>query len=139
MRLFLSLAVTFSVLVAAPAAGQGRGRASSDTVPKAQHPPPGMCRIWLPNVPAAKQAAPTDCATAVRNRPANARVIFGDSVTRPGRGRPVTPGTTANPANPSQLPIPTVAPTKTKTKTAPPPNPPPPPPSDGPAKRRNRG
>jgi hypothetical protein len=36
-----------------------------------------MCRIWLDGVPADQQPAPTDCATAVRNRPANARVIFG--------------------------------------------------------------
>ena len=41
-------------------------------------PPPGMCRIWLNDVPAGQQPAPTDCASAVRNRPANARVLFGD-------------------------------------------------------------
>jgi hypothetical protein len=37
-----------------------------------------MCRIWLDGVPPGQQPAPTDCATAVRNRPANGRVIFGD-------------------------------------------------------------
>ncbi len=37
-----------------------------------------MCRIWLDGVPAAQQPAPTDCASAVRNRPAKGRVIFGD-------------------------------------------------------------
>lgn len=45
-------------------------------VPKAYLPPPGMCRIWVDNVPAARQPAPTDCATAIRNRPPNARVVF---------------------------------------------------------------
>lgn len=37
-----------------------------------------MCRIWLDDVPASRQPAPTDCASAVRNRPAKGRVIFGD-------------------------------------------------------------
>lgn len=47
-------------------------------VPKAYRPPPGMCRIWLDKVPARQQPAPTDCPTAVRNRPSTGRVIFGD-------------------------------------------------------------
>ena len=37
-----------------------------------------MCRIWLDNVPPSQQPAPTSCAAAVRNRPSNGRVIFGD-------------------------------------------------------------
>ena|SRR5688572_3148503 len=45
-------------------------------VPKAYLPPAGMCRIWLDNVPAARQPAPTSCPTAIRNKPPNARVIF---------------------------------------------------------------
>ena len=52
--------------------------AREQPIPKAYLPPPGMCRIWLDNVPAARQPAPTDCATAIRNRPPNARVIFPD-------------------------------------------------------------
>ena len=116
MRLMLSLAVLASALAAAPVAAQGRGRAS-DSVPKTHLPPPGMCRIWLPNVPPAKQAAPTDCATAVRNRPANGRVIFGDSLSRGGKTAPAVP------VLPGTLPIPNVAPTKTKP---PPPVTPPP-------------
>ena len=47
-------------------------------VPRTHLPPPGMCRIWLENVPPAQQPAPTDCASAVRNQPRNARVIFND-------------------------------------------------------------
>ena len=47
-------------------------------VPRTHLPPPGMCRIWLSNVPPAQQPAPTDCASAVRNQPRNARVIFND-------------------------------------------------------------
>jgi len=47
-------------------------------VPQAFYPPAGMCRIWINEVPAGRQPAPTDCASAVRNRPANGRVLFGD-------------------------------------------------------------
>lgn len=37
-----------------------------------------MCRIWIEGVPADQQPAPTDCATAVKNRPLNGKVIFSD-------------------------------------------------------------
>ena len=47
-------------------------------VPRTHLPPPGMCRIWLDNVPPAQQPAPTDCASAERKQPRNARVIFND-------------------------------------------------------------
>lgn len=68
----------------------------NEPVPKAYLPPPGMCRIWVDNVPAARQPAPTDCATAIRNKPPNARVIFpagrtGDAKgLTPNRPRPDT-------------------------------------------------
>lgn len=48
-------------------------------VPQTHLPPPGMCRIWLDNVPPTQQPAPTDCASAVRNQPRNARVIFSEA------------------------------------------------------------
>jgi len=47
-------------------------------IPVRARPPAGMCRIWLDDVPVAQQPAPTDCALAVRNRPAKGRVVFGD-------------------------------------------------------------
>lgn len=56
---------------------QARGSAKPE-IPASSRPPAGMCRIWLDGVPAAQQPAPTDCASAVRNRPAKGRVIFGD-------------------------------------------------------------
>ncbi len=56
-------------------------------VPPAYRPPSGMCRIWIEGVPANQQPAPTDCVTAVRNRPVNGHVIFGDS---PKRGKEKT-------------------------------------------------
>jgi hypothetical protein len=50
----------------------------SPVVPADARPPKGMCRIWLDNVPAAQQPAATDCSTAIKNRPQNGHVIFGD-------------------------------------------------------------
>jgi hypothetical protein len=47
-------------------------------IPADARPPKGMCRIWLDGVPAAQQPAATDCRTAVKNLPPNARVLFGD-------------------------------------------------------------
>jgi len=74
-------------VAALPAAGQGRpmpGRELSIPpsarvlLPPGFAPPSGMCRIWIEGVPADQQPAPTDCATAVRNRPLNGKVIFSD-------------------------------------------------------------
>ena len=62
-----------AVLAAAPLRAQGR-----DQVPASHRPPAGMCRIWLDGVPPNQQPAPTDCATAVRNRPQNGRIVFGE-------------------------------------------------------------
>jgi hypothetical protein len=39
-----------------------------------------MCRIWIDSVPPDRQPEPTDCPTALRRRPPNARVVFGDDV-----------------------------------------------------------
>ena len=57
-------------------------RQQQTKVPPAYRPPTGMCRIWIEGVPANQQPAPTDCVTAVRNRPVNGTVIFGDSPKR---------------------------------------------------------
>lgn len=73
-------------VIAAAGMGPGVLRAQSTpprpdplaSVPKEQLPPKGMCRVWVDGVPASRQPAPTDCASAVRNRPPNARVIFPD-------------------------------------------------------------
>jgi hypothetical protein len=69
--------VSLLVGIAVPASAQSRDR-GPDQVPPGHRPPPGMCRIWIDGVPPGQQPEPTDCATAVRERPAGARVIFGD-------------------------------------------------------------
>ncbi|MEO5590157.1 MAG: hypothetical protein ABIS03_11270, partial [Gemmatimonadaceae bacterium] len=52
-------------------------RQQNPVVPPAYRPPAGMCRIWIEGVPPSQQPAPTDCASAVRNRPVNGTVVFG--------------------------------------------------------------
>ena len=56
-------------------------------VPPGFYPPVGMCRIWVNDVPAAQQPAPTDCASAVRNRPTNGKVLFGDEPPKGKKGK----------------------------------------------------
>ena len=68
-----------------PAAQQTQGR--EQIVPPSFYPPAGMCRIWVNGVPAAQQPAPTDCASAVRNRPANGKVLFGDDPPKGKKGK----------------------------------------------------
>lgn len=73
------VAVGFGLSVlAAPLAAQSRGGGRGDAVPSGYEPPRGMCRIWIDGVPAGQQPAPTDCATAIKKRPSNASVVFGE-------------------------------------------------------------
>ena len=92
----LCLAILFGVIAAVTpgeAAAQGipdvprRERDELPQIPSQYRPPAGMCRIWLEGVPASRQPAPTDCVTALRNKPANARVIFGDPLPSRKKGK----------------------------------------------------
>lgn len=76
MSIRMSLTLAALVAAAAPLAAQGRGR-DMDRVPRGHLPPAGMCRIWVDGVPPGHQSEPTDCATARRHVPRNARVIYG--------------------------------------------------------------
>jgi hypothetical protein len=69
------LLIGLAVAAAAPVASYGQTAEQKSPGAKA---PAGMCRIWVDGVPADKQPAPTDCSTALRNKPTNAQVIFGD-------------------------------------------------------------
>jgi hypothetical protein len=66
------------------------------TVPKGFGPPAGMCRIWISGVPASQQPAPTDCASAVRNRPANGKVLFGEDPSKANKGKSRKSSSTAD-------------------------------------------
>ncbi len=57
-------------------------------VPPEYRPPAGMCRIWIEGVQPSQQPAPTDCVTAVRNKPVNGTVVFGDDVPKRGNDKP---------------------------------------------------
>jgi hypothetical protein len=59
-----------------------------DSVPREYRPPAGMCRVWIDGVPPAQQPAPTDCPSAVKNKPANGRVIYGEEV-KGGKAAPL--------------------------------------------------
>ena len=50
-------------------------------------PPAGKCRIWMDGVPAAQQPAPTDCTTALRQRPANGTILYGPASRETSSGR----------------------------------------------------
>ena len=69
-----------SALVLANAAGAQGLRTG---VPQGQMPSAGLCRVWIDGVPAGRQPRETDCATARRTAPANARIIYGEE----SRGR----------------------------------------------------
>lgn len=57
-------------------------------VPPEYRPPSGMCRVWIEGVQPSQQPAPTDCVTAVRNKPVNGTVIFGEDVPKRGNDKP---------------------------------------------------
>jgi hypothetical protein len=82
----LSSLLAVSVGAQAPESPQDSAQ-QRPAVPTGYEPPAGMCRIWINDVPASQQPAPTDCVTAVRNRPANARVIFGADLPKNWKGK----------------------------------------------------
>jgi hypothetical protein len=79
--------LVFAAAVAGSASLQAQARPQpqdpKSAVPRTHLPPPGMCRIWLDNVPPAQQPAPTDCASAARNLPRNGRLIFSEEPRSP--------------------------------------------------------
>lgn len=74
------IAASAAAVLLAPAvlSGQARPDEGGVTIPEGARPPEGMCRVWLPDVPERQQPAPTDCASALRTRPRNAILLFGD-------------------------------------------------------------
>lgn len=96
IRLFARVAIvagSFGAILALPAGSLGaqeKPKEDRNAVPSTAIPPKGMCRLWLKDVAAAQQPAATDCATAIKSRPQNAMIIFGDL----SGGDPFYPGRT---------------------------------------------
>ncbi len=99
-----TIAIAFALFAATTAQAQ-RQESSSQVVPPNLRPPAGMCRVWVNGVPPDRQPAPTDCASALRNRPPNGRVIFGDDY-KPNRSE----ATHADEARSDDLPLKGLAP-----------------------------
>jgi len=75
----MSAGVSAAARAQQAAAAAQQGTEQQPEVPAEYKPPKGMCRIWLKDVPANRQSAPTDCNTAVKNCPSTGRVIWGDT------------------------------------------------------------
>lgn len=72
------------MITAQPIAGAAvsRNRDARDlrgtpNIPRGHLPSAGMCRIWIDGLAPGRQPRATDCATAERRRPADARIIYG--------------------------------------------------------------
>ena len=94
----VTLAVSLLSPLVRPAGAQDRGRdeKAAPAVPTSSLPPAGLCRVWLRDVPAGQQPAPTDCASAIRKAPSSATVLFGDPKSESAQklqAKQVPPGT----------------------------------------------
>lgn len=64
-------------LTGGAAVAAAQSSSAQPEIPPAYAPPAGMCRVWLREVPAMQQPAPTDCRSALRTKPVDATVIYG--------------------------------------------------------------
>jgi hypothetical protein len=71
------LVPAFALATAAQPLAAQESREQRPQMPVTFTPPAGLCRLWITGVPASQQPAPTDCASAIKNRPSNAAVVFG--------------------------------------------------------------
>lgn len=89
------LALAAGLATPDPALAQGNGKAKGRTVtsrggsvdvPPGHLPPPGQCRVWVEGTPPGRQAAPTDCESAMRTAATmqDARVVYGRTGLRKG-------------------------------------------------------
>lgn len=118
--LILATSLALVASVAEPLAAQARGapQLPPPVVPAHLMPPTGKCRIWMEGVAPAQQPAPTDCQTALRQKPANGTVIFGPTArqdaarafrpsTRPASRDSAKRDSTSQRSTPARVPTPT--------------------------------
>jgi hypothetical protein len=82
IRFAIALSATIVAVAAAPSAQAQLRRTTPTqigTYPGAGNVPAGMCQVWINGLPANRQPAPTDCATARANAPSNSRIIYGSN------------------------------------------------------------
>lgn len=66
------------LLIAAGAGQLAASPALAQRIPNGQLPPPGECRVWLPDRPAGQQPPPTSCRLAERQADRwGGRVVYG--------------------------------------------------------------
>lgn len=53
--------------------------APSLELPRGQLPPPGQCKVWLPDRPAGQQSPPTSCSRALADLPPGAWLLYRSS------------------------------------------------------------
>ncbi len=99
VRSLIGILAVGTLVAARSAEAQRPTRGERPATQDAPSAPAGMCRIWLDGVRADSQPAPTDCANAMRNRPPNARVIFGKQGDQRSLPRNPAPDT-SHPADP---------------------------------------
>jgi hypothetical protein len=103
--------VTITLVIAST--GAAGAQSPKPAVPADMVPPPGMCRIWIRDLPPKQQPAPTACAEAIRKKPANSDVIYGDDYAKrgPSRGVIAPPAPPSRPGGPPATASPPVPPT----------------------------
>lgn len=79
IRYAIALSAVAVAAAAAPSQAQLRRTTPTQigTYPNANNVPAGMCQVWIDGLPANRQPAPTDCATARANAPAGSRIVYG--------------------------------------------------------------
>ena len=85
-----------AMMLAASATADAQLRRTTTGIPDASTLPRGMCQVWIDGIPADRQPAATDCASARRNQPRNSRIVYGSRPTnvygnRDPRSIPGTP------------------------------------------------
>ena len=80
VRIVLAFAITASVLSGCAAYGDsapGPYPARHLNIPESYMPPPGMCRIWIRDLPPSRQSPPGNCYELERRVPMRAILVRG--------------------------------------------------------------